>query len=251
MFNRTVAALARLVGLPLPSDPTVSPERRRTPRHACEVETTFQCLNPPSSEHFPAHIRDISALGVQLLVAQSFRKGELLSLTLPASAEQASTAVLCYVVRVAPQTGGQFVLGCTFAQELSEQDLRPFGAVRASSPPSDSRRWLRSPCDVPVEFHEVRDRPSREQAHIVDISPNGCGLVVKRTLPMGALISLHSAGMEESCPFTMLASVVRISPRGQDDWLLGCTFLRELQDHEFAGLLANADRASMSADKNS
>lgn len=236
MFGRAAASLGRLVGRSHPPDPA---DRRLTVRHVCDVETTLHPAGAPDPTPLSAKVRDISRGGLRLSVGQSFRPGEFLSVELPGGDGQPPTTVLAYVVH-ARQNDAEWVLGCVFASELSDADLVAFGARRVAAGPEDNRRWVRSPCDVQAEYEAVRGPLARPQpARVLDISPSGCGLGVAGPVEVSTLLSVRLTSAEGLAPVAMLASVVRVSPQPAGDWLLGCTFLRDLGDEELRGLLAH------------
>jgi hypothetical protein len=183
-------------------------------------------------------VRDVSRGGIHLVAERRFEPGELLSVDLPAPEGQACAVVLAYVVRVAPQHGGNWSVGCIFAIELGDEDLRLFGAEREKSPQADPRTWVRFPSDARATFQQVRDpdAPPRAAA-VLNICPGGVGLLSDRALDLGALLRVELRGTSGPAALTMTASVVRVSPRPEGDWALGCNFLRELTHKEIQALL--------------
>ena len=63
-----------------------------------------------------------------------------------------------------------------------------------------------------------------------NISAQGAGLVCKFSFPTGAILELRPiASTEQSCT-KLLVRVKSSTPQANGDWLLGCTFVRELDD---------------------
>lgn len=237
MFGRAVASLGRLVGRPQAPDPA---ERRLTVRHDCDVETTLRPAGQLDSAPVSAKVRDVSHGGMRLAVSRAFMPRELLSVELPAGDGRPPTTVLAYVVH-ARQNGAEWVLGCMFASELDDVDLEAFGGARVAAGAGDGRRWVRTPCNVHVECEAVRGPARhRQPARVLDISASGCGLGVAAPVEVGALLSLRLTGAGGRAPVAMLALVVRVSPQPAGEWVLGCTFLRDLSDEELRSLLAHA-----------
>jgi hypothetical protein len=74
-------------------------------------------------------------------------------------------------------------------------------------------------------------------AVVKDISIGGVGLISRRSIEKGErfLIKLQNNFVDMSGP--MQARVVHVSPNGDDGWLIGCEFLRELEPNEQNRLL--------------
>jgi c-di-GMP-binding flagellar brake protein YcgR len=201
------------------------------------VETILQPTDRADSSPHSAMVRDISRSGIHLVVERPFQTGEFLSIELPGCDDHPATTVLSYVVRAAKRPEGDWALGCTFASELTDEDLEPFGAKRVRSAPPDNRRWVRSPCNVQATFQTVRDPAAKpEPARVLDISASGCGLALARATEVGTLLSLQLTSAQGLAAMTILASVVRAS-EADGEQVLGCTFLRDLKERELQGLL--------------
>jgi len=69
-------------------------------------------------------------------------------------------------------------------------------------------------------------------AVVKDISVGGVGLISRRPIEKGEhfLIKLQNNFVDLSGP--MHAKVAHVSPKGDDGWLIGCEFLRELEPKE-------------------
>jgi hypothetical protein len=68
-------------------------------------------------------VRDLSGSGIGLLVQHRFEPGTMLTLELENSAQTFSNTFQVQVVRIVPQPGCWF-LGCTFLQELTEEEVQ-------------------------------------------------------------------------------------------------------------------------------
>jgi hypothetical protein len=240
MFEHLVTSLGRWVGLgqPAAADSSKPDERRVWVRYPCDLEAASQLVNGHQQPHLSARVRDISRGGVQLVLPCRCEVGSLVSVDLPRPLAEAGATVLACVVRVSELPGGEWSVGCTFASELTDEDLQPFGAKRLRPPPSDKRTWVRFPCRTQASFFLVRDPEEKERsAQVVDVSTSGVGLRVSQPVVVGGLLSVDLHGPQGPEGVIMLASVVRVTPGPESDWTLGCNFIRELSDEELKGVL--------------
>src|SRR5215471_8214235 len=127
MFARTVSLWRRLVNTePQAAEGEVAQataeDRRVWVRHPADLEATYQPLGGPDESRFSARVRNLSLNGINLLVKRPFQAGDMLSVELPSAADGASCSVLACVVHVTPQGQGEWVVGCTFSRELSDED---------------------------------------------------------------------------------------------------------------------------------
>jgi c-di-GMP-binding flagellar brake protein YcgR len=242
MFERTVSFWRQLLGGPSRSRRAESshpPEedRRVWVRYPADVETVCQPTNGAGSHPLAARVQNISLGGVNLRVNRPFEPGTLLSVELPGETAQSSYTVLACVVRLTAQPEGEWVLGCTFSRELSDEDLRAFGAKRARPHPPGQRTWQRFPCNVKASYREVQVAdPEPASAQVLDISPGGVGLLVDRAVETGALLNVELFDAAGKSKRTMLACVVRVNAQN-GLWALGCNFISELTNKDLKALL--------------
>jgi hypothetical protein len=243
MFARAVTIYRRLLGGKPQCDSAdagqaVEEDRRVWVRHPANLETTCQPAADPDGNRFPARVRNISLGGISLLVNRRFDTGELLSVELPGPAEGSTYTVLACVVHASQQAENDWVLGCTFARELSDEDLRAFGARRRKAPPADQRTWRRFPAAVTASYEIVTAAESRPRAaQILNISPTGIGLVVQEPIAAGTLLSMELPGAGGPARRMILACAVHVTPRGDGEWALGCNFIRSLTDKDLQALV--------------
>jgi hypothetical protein len=64
----------------------------------------------------------------------------------------------------------------------------------------------------------------------MNISAQGAGLVCKYSFQTGAILELKPIGPPDQSPPKLLVRVKSSTPQPNGDWLLGCTFVRELDD---------------------
>jgi len=237
MFQRTVSMLRRMMAGS--GGEALAEERRVGVRYPCAVQTTLQPVNGAEPVRLSGRVRNISRGGISLVVPHAFESGDLIGVDLPSPDSDATYTVLACVIHATAQPGGEWVVGCTFAQELSEAELRAFGGKRRKSPaPEDQRTWVRYPCRVKATCQLVSAAPAEPwPVEVLDISPRGIGLRVERPVETGALLSLDLQDTAGRVTTSMLACVVHAAEPQDGRRALGCNFIRELTDEELRALL--------------
>ncbi len=241
MFARTLSSLGQAVGWSKKTPEAgavLETDRRVWVRYPCDVEAACQPANFPGGERLSARVRDISRGGVNLLLSCPVEIGAFLSVELPTASERATSTVLAYVVRVNRDSEGDWSVGCSFASELTDSDLEPFGARRLKSQVEDDRTWVRFPCQAratyqPAKTPEVPAVP----AEVLNISAGGVALLVADPVELGTLLNLELHDESGQFRLQMLGCVVRLSGQGGLDWVLGCNLIRELSRRELKALL--------------
>jgi hypothetical protein len=100
------------------------PEPRAAVRHPCDIVTSCRpAAADDDGQLLPARIRDISVLGLGVLIRYPYRAGTRLLMELPGRNGHAPRTVLATVVHARPQPGG-WIVGCSLAQPLAEEDLQ-------------------------------------------------------------------------------------------------------------------------------
>jgi c-di-GMP-binding flagellar brake protein YcgR len=213
-------------------------DRRIWVRRPCDLEAFYQSMNDDFGGRQAARVRNISRGGMSVVVKQRFTPGDQLSVELPGDDDRPAYNVLACIVHAVEQPSGEWTLGCNFAQELSDEDLLPFGARRERPAASDQRAWQRFPCAVEGTYQLVRapDGGQRE-ATVVNISANGVGLLLNVAIEVGTLLNLHLHRAGEHSDLEILACVVRVTQVEVGQWLLGCNFISELSEEQARGLL--------------
>jgi hypothetical protein len=214
-------------------------ERRVWVRNPCDTSARCKADQPGSpTSAFSARVRNISRGGISLVVDRPFETGAVLSVELPGPDGLPPFTVLACVVHAAGLADGQWALGCSFASELSAEDLAPFGGKRMRSAPPDQRRWMRFPGKARACYRRVTgDDMQYWPAQVVDLAPSGIGLHVAQPIEAGALLSLELHAEHEAAARVLLACVVRVESAPEGGWVAGCNFLRELTDEEMQALL--------------
>jgi hypothetical protein len=181
---------------------------------------------------------------MKLLVGRLFKPGDLLTITLPVSEESYSVTVLACVVHVKELPEGEYALGCNFARELSEDDLRSFAVAKTQPALPDQRAWERVPGTVQARYTLVTDRfTPRQAARVVNLSARGVALLVDQEIPAGTLLSAELQADPHAQPLTILVCVVHVSARAQQ-WVLGCDFIHHLPETELKALCAGSAECS-------
>lgn len=230
MFEKLLSSFSRLVRSSEEPGGAVGLESQRRVR-----------VRYPSSsslgDELEAGVLQVSRGGIGLLIERALETGKLLSVELPSPSGEGPFRVLAYVMHVSAQPGGRWAVCCTFAAELSDEDLGAFGARRQRTAPGDQRTWMRFTCPVQAAYQLVRDAAyAPSAARVVDISPAGIGLETDQSLEVGTLLSVELHGAGHDSALTILASVTRVTPRDNGGWTLGCHFIRELSDQELQAL---------------
>jgi hypothetical protein len=101
-------------------------ERRAWVRYPCNLDTLFQ-PGKARVDHrwWFAKVRDISHTGIGLILPRRFEPGTLLSIALNSKLPAFSRTMEATVVHVMPNPDG-WVIGCTFATALSEEELQAY-----------------------------------------------------------------------------------------------------------------------------
>jgi PilZ domain len=104
--------------------PTRPDDNRQWVRFNGHVRASCQSVEAPASETWPAQVSNISANGIGLVVDHPVENGTLLNLNLHSPTTTSSRTILACVVHVTSTPANEWVLGCNFIRELSEDDLR-------------------------------------------------------------------------------------------------------------------------------
>jgi c-di-GMP-binding flagellar brake protein YcgR len=237
MFGRSFSFWRHLVGKTTPSSEDVQSDRRLWVRYPADVRTNVGPAAAPEENRVSAQIRDISIGGAHLLVDRPFKTGQMLSLELPHAGEEECHTVLACVVRAKQEGQGQWVLGCVFSRELSDEDLEGFGAKRVRPPASDQRTWMRFATNIQANYQKIGDPENRSfSAQVLNLSANGVGLLVTEVVNAGALVSVNLVAADGKTVRTILACVVHVTTQAHG-WALGCNFIRQLSEEDLKALL--------------
>jgi hypothetical protein len=98
-------------------------ERRSLERYICRRQTTVRVLAKPSLRSFSAIVRDISMLGIGLLVDQPFEPGTMLALQLRSRHARFSGILTGIVKHCTRQPEGDWLLGCSLTRSLTDDEV--------------------------------------------------------------------------------------------------------------------------------
>jgi serine/threonine protein kinase len=112
--------------------PPAGPEeadRRTAARYGCVLATAFAIQDSlhddtDSVESWPATVQDVSPGGLSMVLSRRFEPGTRLTVRLRCGPEAAPASVEARVVHVREHGAGQWQLGCRFARQLTEEELR-------------------------------------------------------------------------------------------------------------------------------
>jgi hypothetical protein len=216
-----------------------SVDRRAWPRHLFEIDIACNLIEASREVRIPARLRNISSAGAGLVVPHPPQRGSVFGVELPARDGQDRLTLLACVIHATRDPLGEWAVGCQFVNELTSEELKPFGVrcVRSGAP--GRRRWVRFPCHVTASFRAVRTAERDYTAvEVLDLSPGGVAILSKRSLPAGTVISLQLLSPDRRFQLRTLACVVRRAVLADGRCCLGCNFIRELSEHEMLALLA-------------
>jgi hypothetical protein len=242
MFKQTAASLwRRLTSRRRVAEVSVGgaaqeDDRRFHGRQPTDVRTCCAQADNPTAT-FDVRVRNVSPGGVKLFLDRHLEPGTLLTLNLPPQGDADETTVLACVVHCAAMHPGEWLAGCSFAAQLSDDDLVRFGARPAH--PSDHRAFDRRPCNVSAQCLLVGgEAEAAWPARILNISPAGMALHVTRAIANGCLMSAQLQGAPGRAPLTILACVVHVSTQSDGGHVLGCNFIRELGEQDLQRLFS-------------
>jgi hypothetical protein len=105
-------------------------ERRSTVRYPCHVETYCQPASGRDDElWWRGEIRNVSGGGIGLILTRGFEVGRYLEIELPL-AVAGTNSTLVRVVYAAKQSSGSWLVGCSFTQRLTDEQVQ---AILASA----------------------------------------------------------------------------------------------------------------------
>ena len=202
-------------------------DRRVVQRFPAPRKVTCRVATIEGTASWPAQLRDVSFLGVGLLVPEQVTVGTQLFIDLT---EAGGRSVMARVVHVTPNAGGGWVVGCALTSELSDEELQAFQAARVRPTAPDGRRWVRFPCSVETVCYAL-DNASVTQApaRILDISPGGLGLLTICEFELGMILNVELPD-GTGLPHRRVVRVVHVKDRGDGDWFLGCEFADTLDE---------------------
>lgn len=238
MLQRILSLCRRLVGGSANTAKADNDERRVWVRFPSKAEAVVKPMNNGVDTRLSARVRNVSRGGVSLIANKAFEPGDMISVELPGGNQAESDTVLACIVHVHATADKQWTLGCTFSEELTEDELEAFGAKKERPSKPENRAWKRFGCDVKANYSLVSDATKKSwPAQVVNISAGGIGLTVHQAVEAGALLSLDLTNLGGKESRTILVCVVHVIARMGGEWVLGCNFIHELSEADMQALL--------------
>ncbi|MBI3407712.1 MAG: PilZ domain-containing protein [Planctomycetes bacterium] len=218
-------------------DPRTSNEERRgAVRVPAEAQALCRPLADEKCEPWRAGIRDVSSIGVGLVLPGPVDAGTLLHVELSNKHGAKIRPLLARVVHSEQEGEGSWLVGCAFLSELDESQLRSFQAQRVRPARQDGRRWIRFPCHVETVCYTSETVPGeRRSARILNVSAGGIGLLLPCQFSEGTLLQLE---IPSEAARLALIRVIRVVEHSAGGWFLGCEFADQLGAEELQELLA-------------
>jgi c-di-GMP-binding flagellar brake protein YcgR len=222
-----------------------SPEDRRAfQRYAADLEVSCRPLGALRADSWPARLKDISAGGIGLVVERRFEPGTMLAVDLVSTGSGSPRTLLSRVRHVTAQPEGEWLLGVALLREMSEEELKNWGAEPARPKGPDSRAWVRFPCDIPGLCRDAGAASVAPwQATVVNISAGGCGLVTARPVKEGTHLHVDLPDADGQPGQRLLVRVVQLREQADGSWFLGCELTDGLSATDTAELQSPAPTA--------
>jgi hypothetical protein len=232
-MSEPAAPMAAAIEERLPSD-----ERRASTRLRSGSSAVCQPAVGQSTIFWQAQVRDISSLGVGLMLRHKVEPGMLVTINLENLAQRVVRTVLARVIFATAQPDGSWHVGCAFTFELSDEELGAFQAERRRPVGPDCRAWVRFPCNIETVCYSMDTSPGEQvPARILNISPGGVGLLAPCEFAASTILHLGLPGGPDKPARKVLVRVVQAREQGNGDWFLGCEFADTLADSELERLL--------------
>jgi hypothetical protein len=102
---------------------------------------------------------------------------------------------------------------------------------------AERRSAVRYPSQAATPCLPVPEGEALCCARVVDISTTGVGLLVDSYVEPETLLAVELQGEDPGASYTLVVEVRRATKQGEGEWLLGCSFARELTEAEMRALL--------------
>jgi hypothetical protein len=105
----------------------------------------------------------------------------------------------------------------------------------------ERRAWVRYSCDLDFSCQPIAvGNDNRWLGRVLNLSRGGACLVVGRRFERGTILAIELQSGAQSVTGPLLARVAHCTPQSHSDWLIGCSFVRELSEEELQALVPNA-----------
>jgi hypothetical protein len=108
------------------AEPALLVERRAWVRYPTKRDTFCQPRTARKDRDlwWQAEIHNISAGGIGLVLTRRFAPGTILSVELPSSSQSSVILQLARVAHASHRADGRWLIGCEFAKQLRDDDLK-------------------------------------------------------------------------------------------------------------------------------
>ncbi len=207
-------------------------------RYRAPLRVPCRLLEDPGAGTWKARVRDLSSLGIGLLLPHQVALASLLEIELQKANGVLVRTVLARVIHVAEEAPRNWTVGCAFAGELTEAEMRLFHAEAVRPKTGDHRRWIRFPCNVETVCYTCETSPGeRRPARVLNISPGGIGLLLPCQFATGTLLHFELPADSNQTSRDLLVRVARVMEQSAGMWFLGCEFAHRLADDDLRDLL--------------
>lgn len=213
-------------------------ERRGDLRRFVDARARCRPLTDDDAPTWTGRIRDISSLGLGLVLPEEVRPGLLLDIDLENKSGNWLGAVRGRVVHTLRLADGSWLAGCAFVSELDNAELRCFQAERIRSQTGDARRWVRFPCNVETICYTCETAPGeRRPARVLNVSAGGLGLLLPCEFSPGTVLRIELPAEVAQPARLLLIRVVHCVEAPGRGWLLGCEFANQLDNDQIQSML--------------
>ena len=228
-------------------------EGRAWVRYSCESAISFQPLESRKDGNWrAAKVANISAKGLGLLLEAQVERGAILCVLLEGSARRFSQPLLVRVVRVTQRPGVGWLVGCTFAIPLGEDELRALVPTAESlqvapkkkdqvAAPKDRglpahdpflqgsvnerRKFPRRRISVPISICYGSAWEKTHEAQAIDTSLGGLKLLTRQPFGKGTILRLRNTKTPSRVPSVEVR--VKSSTPQEKKWVVATQFLQQ------------------------
>lgn len=99
-------------------------DRRASTRYPCNLATSCRMAALVAGDTFPGRVRNVSLGGISLVLSRPFDTGTELSVELRSNFRHFSRTVRIRVIYCIEHPSGDWIVGASFAQVLSDEEVR-------------------------------------------------------------------------------------------------------------------------------
>jgi hypothetical protein len=122
---------------------------------------------------------------------------------------------------------------------FSERETEP------SISEAERRDAPRYPCNLVTTGHVLGPRGNISWvAKVANISTSGIGLIYRSRVKPGTVLVITLQGANQKLSRPMPVRVMHVRQESPDTWLLGCAFVRKVNEEDLRALLAQSETTS-------